>query len=113
MQEGQALSGLFILIFFLPIYAITIIGEHPQGTFSIVLSMLPFTSLMTTGLRNLVAVIPTNQVLLSSLAQAMFAAIAIWFAGRAFRLGMLRYGQRIRLQELLPRRAGTRAGRVA
>lgn len=112
MQEGQALSGLFILIFFLPIYAMTIIGEHPQGTFSIVLSTLPFTSLLTTGLRNLVAVIPINQVILSFLAQTIFAALAIWFAGRAFRLGMLRYGQRIRLKELLPRRAGTRAGRL-
>ena len=113
MQEGQALSGLFILVFFLPIYAITLIGGHPQGIFSIVLSMLPFTSLMTTGLRNLVTVIPTNQVLLSFIVQAVFAALAIWFAGRAFRLGMLRYGQRIRLKELLPRRAYSKAGRIA
>ncbi len=113
LQEGQALSGFFILIFFLPIYAITLIGGHPQGTFSVVLSMLPFTSLMTTGLRNLVAVIPTNQVLLSFLVQAVFAALAIWFAGRAFRLGMLRYGQRIRLKELLPRRVNSKARRIA
>jgi len=113
LQEGQALSGFFILIFFLPIYALAAIGDHPQGAFSVGLSMIPFTSLMTIGIRNLFMVIPLGQLLISFIVQGIVAGAAVWLAGRAFRLGMLRYGQRIRLRELLPRRIFSPEERVA
>jgi len=34
------------------------------------------------------------------------AAGALWFAGRAFRLGMLRYGQRLRWKEVFSQGRG-------
>jgi ABC-2 type transport system permease protein len=103
IQEGQAMSGVFMLVFFLPIYALTAIGEQPSGAFSIGLSLLPFTSVVTMGLRNLFMVIPVSQLMLSFLVQAIVAGASVWLAGRAFRQGMLRYGKRIRLREVLPR----------
>ena len=41
------------------------------------------------------AVIPAWQIGISLGLLIIFAALAVWFAGRAFRLGMLRYGQRV------------------
>jgi ABC-2 type transport system permease protein len=110
IQEGQALSGLFLLTFFLPIYALQVIGENPNGTFSIVLSFLPFTSLITFGIRNMFSVIPFGQLLATFLVQAALSGLLVGLASRAFRIGMLRLGQRIKLKEIFGRRPTLEAG---
>ena len=110
IQEGQALSGLFLLTFFLPIYALQVIGENPNGTFSILLSFLPFTSLITFGIRNMFSVIPFGQLLATFLVQAALSGLLVGLASRAFRIGMLRLGQRIKLKEIFGRRPTLEAG---
>jgi hypothetical protein len=35
---------------------------------------------------------------------------SLWLAGRIFRIGMLRYGQRVRLKELFPGRSRAASG---
>ena len=110
IQEGQALSGLFLLTFFLPIYALQVIGENPNGTFSIVLSFLPFTSLITFGIRNMFSVVPFGQLLATFLVQAALSGLLVGLASRAFRIGMLRLGQRIKLKEIFGRRPTLEAG---
>ena len=44
--------------------------------------------------------VPTWQIALSAGVLVACAAGSVWLAGRAFRLGMLRYGQRVRFAEL-------------
>jgi ABC-2 type transport system permease protein len=44
--------------------------------------------------------VPFWQIAASALVQVVCAAGAVWLAARAFRLGMLRYGQRLRWREL-------------
>jgi ABC-2 type transport system permease protein len=112
-QEGQQIGMLFFMLFLLPLYAIMIIGETPNAAPSIVLSLLPLTSLMTVGFRSLFSVVPVWQVAASALIQTACALGAVWLAGRAFRLGMLRYGQRLRLGEIFgkPRVAATGGSR--
>jgi ABC-2 type transport system permease protein len=46
------------------------------------------------------SIIPAWQMITSIIILVLSAWGAIWLAGRAFRLGMLRYGQRLRLKEL-------------
>jgi ABC-2 type transport system permease protein len=92
-QEGQQIGVLFFMLFMIPLYAIMVIGETPNATPSVVLTLLPFTSLMTVGFRSLFSVVPLWQVVASVAIQTVCAAGALWLAGRAFRLGMLRYGQ--------------------
>jgi ABC-2 type transport system permease protein len=62
----------------------------------------PLTMLIRQGL----TVLPAWQIALSSFIQVLSAVGAIWLAGRAFRLGMLRYGQRLRLREVFARQRG-------
>jgi ABC-2 type transport system permease protein len=100
-QEGQWVGMVFYLFFLSP--AILIVPLVENHTLQTLLTILPFTSLLSVGIRNIFSVVPSWQLLLSIAVQGVCAVGAIWVAVRAFRLGMLRYGQRVRLNEVLGR----------
>jgi ABC-2 type transport system permease protein len=100
-QEGQSVSAIFFILHLAPIYISWIFINDPHGPLAVSLSILPFTALMTTGMRNLFTIVPTWQIILSMIVQTTCALVALWLAGRALRLGMLRYGQRLTLRGLL------------
>ncbi len=107
-QEGQAIGPLLFLALMAPIYALVAIANDPHGALAVTLTLLPLTSVLTVALRSLLAVIPPWQLVASVGIQLLCGLAALWLAGRAFRLGMLRYGQRLRLAEILGRTsAGT------
>lgn len=99
-QEGQSLSTIFVVLHLLPLYISLVFLNHPQSVLAIVLSILPFTALMTVGMRNIFAYVPPWQVVASVCVQTLCAFGAIWLAGRAFRLGTLHYGQRLSWRSL-------------
>jgi len=100
-QEGQSLSAIFVILHLAPLYVSMAFLNNPHSTLAVVLSMLPFTSLMTVAMRNLFSVVPTWQVIVSAGVQTVSALGALWLAGRAFRSGMLRYGQRLTWRNLM------------
>jgi ABC-2 type transport system permease protein len=77
--------------------------EDPNGTLATALSLFPLTAPATLPLRLFVTPVPLWQISLSVGLLVVTALCGIWLAGRAFRLGMLRYGQRLRLRELTAR----------
>jgi ABC-2 type transport system permease protein len=104
-QEGQSATGIFVILHVLPTYLGPMLISQPHGPLAVVLTITPFTSLMTASMRSLFASIPLWQVAASVFVQTASTLGALWLAAQAFRLGLLRYGQRLRLRELLPRRA--------
>jgi len=104
-QEGQPTGALFSVLHIIPVYLSWAIVETPNAALPTVLSLLPFTSLVTVSLRNLFGVVPWWQVAASVAIQSACAAGALWLAARAFRLGMLRYGQRLNWRELIKTRS--------
>jgi ABC-2 type transport system permease protein len=100
-QEGQSLSSIFIILHILPIYVSFAFLTDPNGVLAVILSILPFTSLVTVAFRNLFTAVPAWQVAVSVMIQSLGAVGTIWLAGRAFRLGMLRYGQRLTWKRLI------------
>jgi ABC-2 type transport system permease protein len=102
-QEAQQIGGLSVLISMLPLLAIIKIGTEPNGVLAVILSMVPFFSVMTVALREVFAVVPIWQIILSAGIQTVFAIAAIWFAGRVFRLGLLRHGKRLSLRGIVTR----------
>lgn len=106
VQEGQSVSAIFFILHALPFYASFIFINNPHSSLAILMSVLPFTSLMTVGMRNLFTIVPSWQVALSVVVQTSGALGAIWLASRAFRMGMLRYGQRLSFNRLLARASG-------
>jgi ABC-2 type transport system permease protein len=76
--------------------------------------MLPVTSLLSIGFRSAFITIPLWQIGASFSIQILAALGALWLAARSYRLGMLRYGKRLRLNELLPKKvAGQPQTRVS
>jgi ABC-2 type transport system permease protein len=102
-QEAQQIGGLSVLISMLPLLAIVKIGTEPNGVLAVILSMVPFFSMMTVALREIFFVVPLWQIILSAGLQILFAIGAIWLAGRVFRLGLLRYGKRLSLRGIFRR----------
>jgi len=105
-QEGQSMGTLFSILHIIPVYvAGLVIVKAPSSSLPTVLSLLPFTALMTISMRNIFTVVPLWQVAASAAVQTVCAVGALWLAGRAFRLGMLRYGQRLNWRELMKERS--------
>jgi ABC-2 type transport system permease protein len=102
-QEGQSASTIFFILHLAPLYAGILFLKDSHSSLAVLLSVLPFTSLMTVGMRNLFTVVPAWQVAVSVGVQVICAVGAIWLASRAFRLGLLYYGQRISFRRLLGR----------
>jgi len=100
-QEAQQIGGLSVLISMLPLLAIVKIGNEPNGVLAVILSMVPFFSMMTVALREVFVVVPLWQIILSVGIQILFAIAAIWFAGRVFRLGLLRHGKSFSLRGIV------------
>jgi ABC-2 type transport system permease protein len=100
-QEGQSLSMIFVILHIAPVYISWGFLTHPNSLLAVSLSILPFTSLITVAMRNIFGYVPAWQVIASVCVQTLGATGAIWLAGRAFRLGMLRYGQRLSWRRLV------------
>ena len=104
-HESQAAGAPFAVLHLAPLYLAWAIVMTPNALLPTILSFLPFTALLTVTLRNIFTAVPFWQVAASIAIQTACAVGAIWLAGRAFRLGMLRYGRRLRLRELLRERS--------
>ena len=99
-QEGQSVSSIFFILHLAPLYVSWAFINNPHGPLAVSLSLLPFTALMTIGMRNLFTIVPTWQIFVSMAVQIVCTLGALWLAGRSLRLGMLRYGQRLRWRSL-------------
>lgn len=104
-REAQQLSGLFSLPVVAPYWLVYPIMTAPNGPLSLFLSFFPLTAPVTISLRAGFTTIPTAQLALNLLVLVISAAGAIWLAARAFRLGMLSYGKRLNLRQILRRAA--------
>ncbi len=104
VQEGQSVGGIFFILHMLPMYLVMAIMETPNAALPVALTFAPFTGLLTMCMRRVFTTIPLWQTALAVALQALYALGALALAGRALRLGMLRYGQRLNLRELLGRK---------
>ena len=102
-SEGQQIMGLFTIPIWLPYIFIMLFIQNPNSPLAIALSFFPLTAPMSIALRIGFTTIPTWQVIVSVTILVLSAIGAVWLAGRAFRLGMLRYGQRLRWEEIFSR----------
>ncbi len=100
-QEANAVGPLLLMVFEIPYIMVALFIETPNSTLAVGLSLFPLSSLQAMSLRLAITTVPTWQILASIGFLWLCAGAAIWLAGRAFRLGMLRYGQRLHWRLLL------------
>ena len=99
-MEAQQISSLSFILLFMPIYLMMVILPNPNGLVAMLFSFFPPTSIVTIAIRSVIMVVPTWQVIVSMIISLIGGLFLTWLAGRAIRLSMLRYGQRLRLSEL-------------
>jgi ABC-2 type transport system permease protein len=102
-REGQQMTGLISMPIWIPYMLMFTLMNNPNSPIAVLLSMIPLTAPLTILVRDGVTVLPAWQIALSSAIQILAAVGAIWLAGRAFRLGMLRYGKRLKWREIFER----------
>jgi ABC-2 type transport system permease protein len=102
-QEAESVGPLFLMVAFIPLFFVVPITSDINGPIAIALSTVPISSILTVGLRSIFIEIPVWQIILSVSVQLLLVAGALWLAISTFRIGMLRTGNRIRLNELFPR----------
>lgn len=101
MREAQQISGMFSLPFMVPFYVSSAIMMNPNGSLAMALSYFPLTAPITILMRMSFTVVPGWQIAINVATLVVFAILAIWFAIRAFRLGMLQYGKKLSFKEVL------------
>ncbi|MBN2456368.1 MAG: ABC transporter permease [Sedimentisphaerales bacterium] len=102
IKETQSLMTPVILLCVVPIIAWQNIIQHPGGTLARVLSFIPPTTPMVMILRlSAGGDIPLAEVFASIVVLAAAALAMIWLAAKVFRTGILIYGKRPGLREVL------------
>lgn len=101
MQQGQQISGVLNMLFVLPFFFMGLAFFNPDSPILIALTLFPTTAFVTVALRWGMTVIPAWQLILSWVLLVATAGLSVWASARIFRVGMLRYGQRLDLRTVL------------
>jgi ABC-2 type transport system permease protein len=110
LQQAQQISGIVNLLFMVPMFFVAVIFAAPNSPFLIILTLFPTTAFLTILLRWSLAFIPPWQMVASWALLVTTAITSVWLASRIFRMGMLRYGQRLSLKHIV---TGLRERRIA
>jgi ABC-2 type transport system permease protein len=100
-QEAQQAQMPVVLLLVSSIIFAQNILMSPDGALSRVLSTLPFSAPIVMPLRMTVTTVPTGDLLLALASVAVGAAAATWLAARVYRVGLLMYGKRPSVGEVL------------
>ena len=99
-REGQQMVSILSLPIWIPYMLTGLLMSNPNSPLALGLSLFPLTAPLTMLMRDGLTILPAWQIALCAAIQVLCAAGAIWLAGRAFRLGMLRYGKRLKWREV-------------
>jgi ABC-2 type transport system permease protein len=99
-REGQQMVSILSLPIWIPYMLTALLMSNPNSPLALGLSLFPLTAPLTMLMRDGLTILPAWQIILSSAIQILCAAAAVWLAGRAFRMGMLNYGKRLRWREV-------------
>lgn len=113
VQHGQQIAGVLNLLFIAPFFFTVGLIGNPDSVLALILTLFPTTSFFTVALRWGLGAIPLWQTGLSWLILVTTALLSVWASARIFRAGMLRYGQRMELREMVAALRGTRPANVA
>jgi ABC-2 type transport system permease protein len=102
-REAQQVAGYFTLPVVIPYWFIGVLMESPNSPLAIGMSLFPLTAPVALPMRAAFTEVPVWQLALAIGLVCASAAGAVWMAGRTFRLGMLRYGQRLSWKEIFNR----------
>jgi ABC-2 type transport system permease protein len=98
LQQGQQVAGIMNIFFMLPLFLTALIFENPSAPILRFFTFFPTTSFLMISLRWGVGTVPLWQIGLSWVILVGSAVFMAWAAVRIFHVGMLRYGQPLKLK---------------
>ena len=100
-QESQQITGIFIFIAAIPMMLTGVIMTNPDAMVVRVLSWFPLTAPTTMMLRLPLADVPWFDVVGSIILLLITIPVVVWLGAKVFRLGMLMYGKRPGILEIV------------
>ena len=109
-RQGQQIAGALNMLFTLPFFFIVLFFTAPNSPLATILTIFPTTAFLTIALRWSMTTIPMWEMIMGWVLVVASAIFAVWAASRIFRVGMLRFGQRLDVKSMLRAvRTGTEA----
>jgi ABC-2 type transport system permease protein len=100
-QDAQQLQALITLPMIVPILCLMLLLQNPNSPIAVVLSMIPLFAPMIMLARIILLQPPLWQILLSIALIIGAVVVSMNFAARVFRVGILMYGKRPSLREIV------------
>jgi ABC-2 type transport system permease protein len=100
-ESGNFVTRFFPIITMIPFFTAPAVIQNPSGTIALVLSAIPFFTPGIMVLRMGVYSPPLWQILLSMLLMVATIAAVIWVAAKIYRTGILIYGKKPGLREIV------------
>jgi ABC-2 type transport system permease protein len=100
-QEAQQAAMPVIMLLVITIIFLNPIMMNSSGALAVTLSWLPFSSPIIMPMRMALGSVPMTHVIGSWVVSALGCAAAIWVAARIYRVGMLMYGKKPSMGELV------------
>ncbi len=100
-QDAQQFQGLITLPMIVPLMTLMLLIQNPGSGLAVTLSMIPLFAPMMMLARIILLEPPMWQILLSMALLLVTIFFSITFAARIFRVGILLYGKRPNLRELI------------
>jgi ABC-2 type transport system permease protein len=101
LQEAQQVAGTLGILFAIPAMLMPMIINAPSSTLSTVMSLIPLFSPVLMPMRIVTETPPAWQVLTAYVLTAAFLTLMVWICGRIYRIGILMYGKKPTIPELL------------
>lgn len=100
-SEGQQAVGIIAMPVGFSYWFAVLIINNPSSPLSVGLSLFPLTAPTLMPLRAAFGIVPLEQFVACVVLLTASAIFTIWLAARAYEMGMMQYGKRLRLGELL------------
>lgn len=100
-RESQQIGGLFSIGAVVPMMMLGVIISNPGSTLAVVLSYIPLSAPVMMLMRLGFGPVPTQQIAISLALLVAGIAVALWAGARIFRAGLLMYGKRPGLRDMV------------
>jgi ABC-2 type transport system permease protein len=100
-QEAQQLQMLVMWMLIVPMITMQLVMRSPSSQTSVILSLIPFFGPILMFLRIVVQMPPAWQIAASIVSILATTALVMWICARIYRVGILMYGKRPTLPEII------------
>ena len=100
-EEAQQAAQPVLMMLVFSIIFVQPVMTNPTGQLAVVMSFLPFSAPIIMPMRMTATPVPPMEIIGSLLGVAVACVVATWLAARIYRVGLLMYGKRPSMRELV------------